>query len=377
MYEGRHAQHMDIFERVADGLRIPGPMLAISRRFWETARVADTEDTVNSRDPNESPDDILAMIQEADRSDIGSGTIEALQVTFDKLCRDYPSAGAVDLKVGVQRLYTRVMRLRDGRATFDQHKDLMALSGWLTALHSCVDWDMNRREAAETARAATLRFGTEIGHTELIAWSRELETWFALTEGRYRDAVNIAAMASATGGESSATVQLAMQEARGWARLGDRPAAEKAIERGYSLLQKLPTATYPRHFVYDRTKFPFYVASCYQWLGDDVKAEEYAHQVFEECEQNGTTLRSPMRMADTHITLGLVHAKRGDLDQAVNSGDHALTYERKSGPSLILRATELDKAIRRRFPNESLGVEFHEKVKTCRQELETTTDEGL
>src|ERR1700676_4218395 len=144
--------------------------------------------------------------------------------------------------------------------TFGQHKELIALSGWVTALLACVDWDMNEREAAETARAATLRFAKEVGHSELIAWSYEIQAWFALTEGRYSDVTSIAKAAQNIGGENSAIVQLIMQEARGWARLGKRQAAESAIERAYSLLQKLPAINYPRHFIFDSTKFPFYVA---------------------------------------------------------------------------------------------------------------------
>ena len=59
-------------------------------------------------------------------------------------------------------------------------------------------------------------------------------------------------------------MQLIMQEARGWSRLGNQKAAMSAIDRGHDLLQRLPATNYPRHFIYDRTKFPFYVASCHQ-----------------------------------------------------------------------------------------------------------------
>jgi hypothetical protein len=100
--------------------------------------------------------DIMLMLQEADRTDIGPGTIESLYTIFDKLCRDYVSSPAPELQQGLKRLYARIMRLRQGRMTFRQHKELIALSGWVTALLACVDWDMNEREAAETARAATL-----------------------------------------------------------------------------------------------------------------------------------------------------------------------------------------------------------------------------
>ncbi len=313
--------------------------------------------------------DIMLMLAEADRTDIGPGTVESLYTIFDKLCRDYPSVPTPELQQKLKRLYSRMMRLRQGRMTFAQHKELIALSGWVTALLACVDWDMNEREAAETARAATFRFAKEVGHSELMAWSYEMQAWFALTEGRYSDVTSIAKAAQTIGGENSAIVQLIMQEARGWSRLGNRKAAESAMERGYNLLQRLPAIDYPRHFIYDRTKFPFYVASCYQWLGDDVQAEEFANQVFRECATNGTTQRSPMRLAEVHITLGLIQAQRGDLEAAVESGSHALTYERKSGPSLLIRATELNRAISERFPDARQASDFDEKLRIICEEF--------
>jgi len=392
---GRQAHSIEIFERVADGIHIPGHMLGVTRRAWEAEDAGSSSDArpsedrtdtgpvtsapllllnqaggLNIRDDLEPGEDaeIMLMIQEADRTDIGPGTIESLYTIFDKLCRDYLNAPASELQAKLKRLYSRIMRLRQGRMTFGQHRELIALSGWVTALLGCVDWDMNQREAAETARDATFRFAREIGHSELTAWSYEMQAWFALTEGRYSDVTSITKAAQTIGGENSAIVQLIMQEARGWARLGNRKAAESAIDRGHSLLEKLPAINYPRHFIYDRTKFPFYVASCYQWLGDDAKAERFAHQVISECEQNGTTERSPMRLAEVYITLGLVYAKRGDLDAAVEAGSRALTFERKSGPSLIIRAAELDKTIFEKFPNTRRAKEFDDQLRAvCEQ----------
>src|SRR5437763_7553213 len=128
---------------------------------------------------------VMAMIQEMDRTDIGPGTIEGLYTLFDKLCRDYPSADAVELQQRLKRLFGKIVQLRRGRMNLAQYKELVALSGWVTALLGCVEWDMNQREAAETARSATARFAGEIGHAELTAWSYEMQAWFALTEGRY------------------------------------------------------------------------------------------------------------------------------------------------------------------------------------------------
>ena len=381
----RQAQKIDVFERVADGLHIPGRMLMINRRSWEADEVATPSEPAApaglsklNNDYDVSPgifsdageDDIMVMIQEADRTDIGLGTIEGLYTIFDKLCRDYPSAPAPELRQKLRRLYSRVMHLMRGRMTLAQHKELIAISGWATALLACVDWDMNQREAAETARDATLRFARDIGHSELTAWSYEMQAWFALTEGRYSDVTSIAKAAQTIGGKNSAIVQLIMQEARGWARLGNRKAAESAIDRGHALLQELPAIDYPRHFIFDRTKFPFYVASCYQWLGDDDKAEMYAQQVLSECERYGTTERSPMRIAEVHITLGIIRARRGNLEGAVESGSHALTYDRKSGPSLLIRAGELNKLMTEKYPGTRQAREFDERFRAICKELE-------
>lgn len=305
---------------------------------------------------------IIAMVQEADRTDIGPNTIEGLYAVFDRLCREYPSADTRDLRRGLKRLYSRVMQLRQGRITYAQHREVIALAGWVTALLACVEWDMNQREAAETARSATARFAKEIGHGELTAWSYEIQAWFSLTEGRYSDVTNIARAGQEVGGENSAVVQLIMQEARGLSRLGDRCAAESAIDRGHSLLQKLPAVNYPRHFVFDRTKFPFYAASCHQWFGDNEEAEKLANQVIRQCEANGTAERSPMRLAEVHITLGLIHASQSDPAGALDHGTQALTYQRKSGPTLLTQAKELNKAIKERFPRSRQAVEYEERL---------------
>src|SRR5260370_4958908 len=222
----RQAESLDIFERVSDGLHIPGSMLGIDQRPWESRIPVFISSDANSETAQQRQEladqfdsgedaDILLMIQEADRTDIGPGTIESLYTMFDKLCRDYPSLPATELQRKLKQFYGRIMRLREGRMTFGQHKELLALSGWATALLACVDWDLNQREAAETARAATLRFAKEIGHSELSAWSYEMQAWFALTEGRYSDVTSIAKAAQTIGGENSAIVQTIIHETRG------------------------------------------------------------------------------------------------------------------------------------------------------------------
>lgn len=102
-------------------------------------------------------------------------------------------------------------------------------------------------------------------------------------------------------------VQLAAQEAKAWARIGDRRQTGVALDRGRRQLDAMP---YPgnldRHFVVDPTKFDFYAGK----------------------------ERAPMRLTEARVTLGVVAARqgtwkrqsvRGNVLSTVN-GDHFRLY---------------------------------------------------
>lgn len=59
-----------------------------------------------------------------------------------------------------------------------------------------------------------------------------------------------------------------------------------------------------------------------------------------------------MRTAEARITLGVVSARQGDIEQAVHHGERALTGERKSLPSLVMVSRDLTRVLKERFPNE-------------------------
>ena len=75
----------------------------------------------------------------------------------------------------------------------------------------------------------------------------------------------------------SVAIQLAAQEAKAWARIGDRRNTEVALDKGRRLLEAMP---YPdnldHHFVVDPTKLDFYMMDCYRHLAEDRLAEALA-----------------------------------------------------------------------------------------------------
>jgi transcriptional regulator with XRE-family HTH domain len=320
----------------------------------------------------------MELAQQLQASDVGSGTLEALAEAVDLLCRAYPVVPAATLRDRTQKRLAQVNRLLAGRLTLDQHRELLVITGWLTALLGCVHYDLGEREEAETARRAAYEMGRQVGHGELMGWAHEMSAWFALVEGRYEDVVTSARMGQAVAGTSSAMVQLTLQEARGLARIGDRREADRALSRGAEVLGSLPMPDHPdHHFVFDHAKWVFYAATCYTWLADDARAEEHALETIQMHTRPDGSSNAPMRVADAHLDLGIVYARRGDLDASVEQGMAAFDVDRRSLTDLVNRAGDLDRVLRQRYRREALAGEFHDRFVTARRALATRRPELL
>ena len=94
-------------------------------------------------------------------------------------------------------------------------------------------------------------------------------------------------------------MQLALQEVRGWSRLGDRKQTDHALTRGADLLRQLPLPEHrENHFVFDHTKYIYYAARATPTLGDDNRAEEYALEVISQHQRPDGTTNAPIRTAE-------------------------------------------------------------------------------
>ena len=188
---------------------------------------------------------------------------------------------------------------------------------------------------------------------EIQAWAHEIRAWMNLTSGDYHGVIAAAQHGTDVAPHHAVAVQLAAQEAKAWARIGDRRQTEVALDRGRRLLDSLP---YPEnldnHFVVDPTKFDFYAMDCYRMLAEDKMAENLADEVIRASTDFDGTERAPMRLAEARITLGVVAARQGDIEEAVHHGEQALNGRRKSLPSLLMVSRDLTRVLRERYPSE-------------------------
>lgn len=316
----------------------------------------------------------LDVIRRVEASDVGPATLEALHEATERLCRAYPSTAAQVLRTRGQQQLQQVLHLLDGRATLAQRRELLVTGGWLALLVGCVEYDLGLSQAAETTRRAAASLGREAGHGAVIAWSYEMAAWMAITRGDYREAVDYAQAGGAAERQQSVAVQLAAQEAKGLARLGELHEMERALDRGRALLEGMPRPEHPEHhFVIDPDKWDFYAMDCYRLSGQDAKARAHAVEVIRLGTRPDGTERSPMRVAEARVTLGVVAANDGELDEAVDQGTRAFSSERKSLPSLLSSARELRDLLNARYPAEDSTDDFLDVLRSARRVQQSGT----
>jgi tetratricopeptide (TPR) repeat protein len=207
-----------------------------------------------------------------------------------------------------------------------------------------------------------------------MGWSEEMRAWFALTRGDYRGVLDAAATGHAVAPNGRAAVQLHAQKAKAWARIGDRRQVEVALDQGRALLEGLP---YPEnldnHFCVDPAKWDFYSMDCYRILsGLDTASTEnklagaYAREILRTGIDSTGFERSPMRNAEARITLGVISAREGDLEQALGYGRQAIAGDRLSLPSLLMLSSELAAIVGERYAGDAEATDYLDQLRHLR-----------
>jgi tetratricopeptide (TPR) repeat protein len=306
----------------------------------------------------------LELVSRLQRSDMDQATLDGLRIMADRLCSEYPFMPSDQLLTEGRAWLRRVTSYHGQRVTLSQHREILVLAGWIALLIACVEYDTGDRQAAETTRQAALSLGTEADHPEIKAWAHEIHAWIALTSGNYHGVITAAQAGRESAPHYSVAVQLAAQEAKAWARIGDRRQTEVALDRGRRLLEALP---YPdnldNHFVVDPTKFDFYAMDCYRHLAEDRMASTLATEVIQAGTDFDGTERAPMRLAEARITLGVAAARDGDLEGAIHHGQQALNRQRKSLPSLLMVSRDLTRVLNERYPKEDATASYLDELR--------------
>jgi transcriptional regulator with XRE-family HTH domain len=341
---GRRMPSLDIAQQLDNALGCAGELTALAAP------------------PEPETVDLIDRIQ---ASDVSPATLERLDATVFELCCQYPYRDAVELQREARQWLARVGDQVRRNVGLTQHRDLLVTAGWLALLIGCLEYDRGLRARAEATRIGAYQLGSESGHGEIVAWAHEMSAWFALTQGRFSDVVTAAEAGQGSDSAHSVRVQLLAQEAKALGRIGDIAAVHRALDRGAGILASLERPSRPEHhFTVDPDKWYFYAMDAYRLASQYELAETYARQVLAKgAGPDGE--HAPMRMAEARLTLGVIAAHSGELDEALSFCGRALESTRRSVPSLLMVAREVDAMLSEQFPRDKrVRREFHDRIRT-------------
>lgn len=309
--------------------------------------------------------DTLELLQRVRASAIDQSTVDALSITVEQLCCDYAHANAKELAGTGKQWLGRVTELLGNHLTLSQHRDILSNAGMLALLVGCLEYDLGDAAAAEATRQMAMSLGVDSGNPAVVGWAHEMLAWFHLTAGNHRAVIPAAEAGIVAASSESVAVQLYGQQAKAYARMGKPEEVHAALERGSELLGRLPYPTRPEnHFVVDPDKWDFYAMDTYRIVGQDDLARRNAEEVIRRSVNPEGVVVSPMRKAEAELTLAVIAARQGDVDEASLRGVMALQDGRHSRPSLLMVAGELDQELH--TYGASAGAEFRALLQDLR-----------
>jgi len=244
----------ELVERCDEALQADGVLLML----WS---LVDPEGSLTATDDDEPSLEVAALdsgpgpggavfeavevARRAEASELGPGTLAGVERTVARLRDAAAGTPPGELIPAVLAQLGYVGRLLERRPTLAQHRRLLVAAGWLSVLVAQLSFEAGDREAAEASRDAAFRLARQAGHAELAAWSVEALALWALADGRFTDALELAQSGQDLAPPASAAaVQLALDEAQAWSSLGDQGRAAGARHQAALTRAMLPTATW-------------------------------------------------------------------------------------------------------------------------------------
>lgn len=304
--------------------------------------------TGGSRPPADHPNagsswEVLDVTRRLRSSELGLGTLDSLESAVVELRRQYPLRSAIELRADALQVLKAITRLRASRMSLAEHRQLLEVAGWTTALLACVNYDEGIEAAGEISHSVTASLAKESGNSELAAWACEIACWIAMTRGRCDDVIAGARSGRALAGNSDVAAQLWAHEARALAGIGDAAGSRRALRSAEAAVEK--ASEWTGLFTVGPTKIVRYAVDCHRWLGDDAAADENAEIIIHSGYSATGDLVRPMSVAEAWLSQAVTAVRGRRLDVAEARVRSATGSARRCLPALRSLSAEIDRAL--------------------------------
>ncbi|MDX2601663.1 helix-turn-helix transcriptional regulator [Streptomyces caniscabiei] len=343
----RQLLHMDVIERIADGLRIPGGMLGLARRPWETPQalavtereapqVPEPEERSAASLPGPDVDSILAL---ATRTTLSPATLEAFRSSIEDYWRRDDQHGGEALRPAVVgQLRYVVGLLKESRPPSIQN-GLYGIAAELARLTGWTYFDARQYNQARAYFTEALQLAKEIDDRQFMANVLACMSLQATYQDKPADSLALVTAAqdqarSAFGTTPRVLSMLSMREAFAHATLGSHTATHRAIGEAHRQFEQIqesdPDPSWVTYF--DELKLIVDTGIAHGRLGEAATAEPLIADALRRearTNQRGRAFHA-FWLARTQLDQGKLDQACGTATQALESAS-AVASERVSG----------------------------------------------
>ncbi|MFD5203817.1 hypothetical protein ACFWM7_27565 [Streptomyces sp. NPDC058375] len=331
----RQLLHMDVIERISDGLRIPGNMLGLARRSWETPPSL----TVTPREPAEVPtpaveppatglpgadvDSILALAAERDLS---ASTLDALHSSIADYWRRDDEHGGEILRPAVVGQLRYVVDLLKEQRSAPLWDGLHSIAAELARLTGWTYFDARQYNQARAYFTESLGLAKAIDDRQFMANVLACMSLQATYQDKPGDALALVTAAqdqtrAVVGATPRVLAMLAMREAFAHATLGNHSATHTAISEAHTQFGRISTSDPDPAWVayFDETKLIVDTGIAHGRLGEAALAEPLIADALRR--EHASNHRGRAFHA---FWLARTQLQRGKLDEACHTARDAL-----------------------------------------------------
>ncbi|MDG9684594.1 XRE family transcriptional regulator [Streptomyces sp. DH18] len=336
----RQLLHMDVIERISDGLRIPGHMLGLARRTWETPpSLAGTPREVpasavepldaglpgadeDARSPAADTELSARLARHAAETNVNTLVLEQFDADVDRLARDFVSRPLPLLIPEIRAAQGGVFQLLGGRQHPSQTRHLYVVAGWLSGLAAHVSLDLGDRSAAATHVRTVVQCAEISEHSPLRAWARSFQSLAAYWAGDYRRAGDLAQAGQSEGrgpGAGTIKARLLSLEARARAAEGDNRSALRILALAHEARGAAGPDELPGVFSFPEAKQWAYAGTTLLAVGGDeqirhaISASNRAVELYQAGPEGD---RSSGDLQAAHLDLATAYLAGGDVEGA-------------------------------------------------------------
>jgi tetratricopeptide (TPR) repeat protein len=280
----RKLAHIDVIERVADGLRIPGAMLGLAQRPWEIPpRATVTEpDPQPQHAPSPPPAtpaaDLDGILHLVDASQVSHSTLAAIQSSIEDYWRRDDQHGGAALRPAIVGHLRYTQQLVDGTREGPLRRGLVSLTAELARLAGWAYFDTRQYSTARSYFTQALHLAHGIDDRQFVANVLSSMSLQATYEGDAGEAAALAAAAQDTARATEAPqlvmAMLHMREAFAHATLRAPDDCHRAIAKAHAHFERADHHTAPQWVRYfDETKLIVDTGIALAQLGEHRQAE--------------------------------------------------------------------------------------------------------